>query len=140
MIAFLDTSVLVKLYHNEMNSEKIIEQLKSVSQIYLSEIAKIEFCSAIWKKFRTKEIDINQTKKVISLFLNDSDKFIWINLNSKILQKAVNSLSDFGDIGLRTLDSIQLASALTLSEFDCLYCTEDKLLKTIFKRLELKCL
>ncbi len=139
MIAFLDTSVLVKLYHNEMNSEKIIEQLKSVSQIYLSEIAKIEFCSAIWKKFRTKEIDITQTKKVISLFLNDSDKFIWINLNSKILQNAVNSLSDFGDIGLRTLDSIQLASALTLNEFDCLYCTEDKLLKTIFKRLELKC-
>ena len=139
MIAFLDTSVLVKLYHNEINSEKIIKQLKSVNQIYLSEIAKLEFCSAIWKKFRTKEIDIKQANNVISMFLDDSNEFKWINLNPEMLQSAFDSLSEFGDIGLRTLDSIQLASALTLKESDCLYYTEDKLLKKIFKTLKLKC-
>ncbi|MBC8384174.1 MAG: type II toxin-antitoxin system VapC family toxin, partial [Candidatus Cloacimonetes bacterium] len=133
------TSVLVKLYHNEINSEKIIKQLKSVNQIYLSEIAELEFCSAIWKKFRTKEIEKDKANTVISLFFNDLTEFKWINIDSKIVNSAFNLLSDFGEIGLRTLDSIQLASALTLKENDCLFYSEDKLLRKIFEKLKLNC-
>ena len=139
MIAFLDTSVLVKLYHKEINSDKIIQQLKSVNHIYLSEIAKLEFCSAIWKKFRTKEIKKEKANTVISLFINDLAEFEWINNDSNIFSNALNLLSDFGETGLRTLDSIQLASALTLKENDCIFYTEDKLLRKIFEKLELNC-
>ena len=139
MIAFLDTSVLVKLYHKEINSDTIIQQLKSVNHIYLSEIAKLEFCSAIWKKFRTKEIKKEKANTVISLFINDLAEFEWINNDSNIFSNALNLLSDFGETGLRTLDSIQLASALTLKENDCIFYTEDKLLRKIFEKLELNC-
>jgi uncharacterized protein len=138
MIAFLDTSVVVKLYHKETNSEKIIKQLRTVNQIYLSEIAKLEFCSAIWKKYRTEEIDIEQVNKVISLFISDANKFEWIIMKSDVLKSAQNLLAEFGTNGLRTLDSIQLASALTLREYDCMFFTEDKILKKIFEKFELK--
>ena len=137
MIAFLDTSTLVKLYHKENKSEKIIESLQSVNKLYLSELAKLEFRSALWKKVRTKEIEEGKAKTVISLFENDTDKFEWVNIDSSLINDATNLLFEFGRTGLRTLDSIQLASALILKENDCLYFTEDELLKSLFDTLNL---
>jgi len=137
MIAFLDTSTLVKLYHKELNSSKIMVSLGKIDNIYLSELSKIEFRSALWKKVRTKEIENNRAKTVISLFEADVDKFKWVNINSNLINKASNLLYRFGESGLRTLDSIQLATALTLKNRACLYYTEDKLLKKIFLNLEL---
>lgn len=59
MKIFLDTSSLFKLYHYEADT-KIIEQIFSdvnVTNVYLSEITKVEFVSSVWKKkVRTKEI------------------------------------------------------------------------------------
>ncbi|MCP4217328.1 MAG: type II toxin-antitoxin system VapC family toxin [bacterium] len=48
MKAFLDTSSLLKLYHSEIGSEALHKILAtSVEEIWLSELAKIEFLSAI---------------------------------------------------------------------------------------------
>lgn len=57
MKAFLDTSSLLKLYHWEAGSERLHEILSAgIEAMYLSEIAKIEFLSAIWKKIRQREL------------------------------------------------------------------------------------
>ncbi len=58
MNAFLDTSSLLKLYHNEPGTDTLIATLsQGVENLYLSELAILEFRSAIWKKTRTGEID-----------------------------------------------------------------------------------
>ncbi len=57
MNIFLDTSSLLKLYHKEQGTEELLEFVsENVENIYLSEIAKIEFNSAIWKKFEQKSL------------------------------------------------------------------------------------
>ena len=57
MKAFLDTSSLIKLYHQEEGSDSIMEALSNdVEEIFLSELAVLEFRSALWKKIRKKEV------------------------------------------------------------------------------------
>ncbi len=62
MNAFLDTSALFKLYHREPGTEELDALLKShaVKQLYISEIAIVEFYSAPTKKLRMNEIDLNE--------------------------------------------------------------------------------
>jgi predicted nucleic acid-binding protein len=51
MKAFLDTSSLLKLYHHEEGTEALnIALSQNLEAIYLSELARLEFRSAIWKK------------------------------------------------------------------------------------------
>ncbi len=55
MNVFLDTSILFKLYHEEEGTEEIDKffEEEEIEQVYLSEIAEIEFYSAVSKKLRT---------------------------------------------------------------------------------------
>lgn len=138
MKVFLDTSSLLKLYHREVDSDKIEDViLKDAEGIFLSEIAIIEFRSAIWKKIRTGEISILIGTEVISCFQNDYDKFQWVKLNSDVIQTSADLLMKYGNKGLRTLDSLQLASAINLKENDCVFLTSDDLLKSFFKEEKL---
>jgi len=51
MKVFVDTSSLLKFYHQENDSDTIQAVLSDgVTEIVLSEIAILEFRSAIWKK------------------------------------------------------------------------------------------
>ena len=64
MKIFLDTSSLFKLYHREVDTE-LLEQLFStqkITDVFLSEISKIEFTSTVWKKVRMKEITEAQAR------------------------------------------------------------------------------
>ena len=72
MNLFLDTSSLLKLYHKEEGTTELIKFVTDkVENIYLSQIAKIEFNSAIWRKVRTKEFPEKKAKEVITYFEND---------------------------------------------------------------------
>lgn len=84
MKIFLDTSSLSKLYHHEKGTNEL-EQLFttfSIDAIFLAEITKIEFASAIWKKVRTKEISQQQAKTTVALFESDCLKFSFIATDS----------------------------------------------------------
>ncbi len=50
MSFFIDTSSIVKIYHKEKNSQKVIDLYNSNEAIYISELAKIEFVSTYWNK------------------------------------------------------------------------------------------
>ncbi len=136
MKIFLDTSVLIKLYHRESGTEEI-ESLFSrfeITSIYLSELAKIEFVSTIWKKVRTKEISANTAKITIDLFETDFDKFSFISIDSIILEQSRLLFADYGEFGLRTLDAIQLSTAISLKTYSDLFITSDILLKSFFEK------
>ncbi|MFH0926677.1 MAG: type II toxin-antitoxin system VapC family toxin [bacterium] len=133
MKAFLDTSSLLKLYHYETGSE-IVENFisKNVNEIFLSELTILEFRSAIWRKVRENKIDHNIAIKAVFCFENDYKKFRWIRLQSSIITRASNLLMKYGNKGLRTLDSLQLSSALSLKKKSCIFLTSDNLLKSLF--------
>lgn len=130
MKAFLDTSALVKLYHQEEGTSDLFQFLsKNSESLYISTVSAIEFRSAIWKKVREKIIAANKAKIVIDFFLNDQDLFNWISLTDNLVTNAAKLIMKYGRDGLRTLDSLQLAAALTLKDDDSLFITYDELLK-----------
>lgn len=139
MKIFLDTSSLFKLYHEEDGTEeleKIFSQVK-ITEIFLSEITKIEFTSTIWKKVRTKEITTKQANLTLELFENDFGKYNFVATNSLLLEQARNLTSKYGKDGLRTLDSIQLSTCKTLkNEVDIFYTNDNLLMKLIERERE----
>lgn len=135
MKIFLDTSSLFKLYHQEAGTdelESVFSQVK-VTHIYLSEIAKVEFTSTIWKKVRTKEITNEQAQTTLELFENDFIKYNFVTTDSLIIEQARNLTTTYGIEGLRTLDSIQLSTCISLSNQVDVFFTADKLLKTLLE-------
>ena len=116
MKIFLDTSTLFKLYHKETGTEEIERIFSSarISHVFLSEISKIEFSSTIWKKVRTKEITELEAQKTLDLFESDFGKYTFVTTDSIIIEQARILTSKYGKQGLRTLDSIQLSTSLSL--------------------------
>ena len=133
MIVFLDTSALVKLYHEEDSSIEVEKVISDVDEIYLSGIAELEFRSTIWKKVRTKEIDEDIANSVIEAFEDDFDKYSWVAIDSESMHSSKNLLMQYGKNGLRALDSIQLSSALVLKNSDCQFITFDLKLRKLFQ-------
>lgn len=129
---YLDTSSLVKAYHREPDSDKIIKILPQYQRIFLSELTKIEFISAIWKKVNRGEATETDVKKCIQFFETDYNKYHWIIIDREIINSAINLLNKYSKIGLRTLDAIQLACAVSVKDNADEFLTSDKILKTIF--------
>ena len=114
MNVFFDTSSLFKLYHRESGTEELMGLFNEpgIEVIYLAEITKLEFSSVVWKKCRKNEIDESIANQVMKKFEQDSAKFTFVS-ESKILRHMAKGLiGKQWKKGLRTLDSIQLASAL----------------------------
>ena len=139
MKIFLDTSSLIKLYHNEIGTDmldKIFED-NEVGEIFLSDIAKVEFTSAIWKKVRTKDLTSDEATDIINSFCDDYDKYTFIDVNSELLSIARDLVIKYGLKGLRTLDSIQLASIIEVKTGLSFAVTADDLLKSFIKLEEI---
>lgn len=102
-------------------------------KIFLSEIAKIEFTSTIWKKVRTKEITELEAKTTLDLFETDFEKYTFIATDSIIVETGRTLTTKYGMQGLRTLDSIQFSTAILLARQADVFFTADKLLKSFFE-------
>lgn len=113
-----------------------MRRVKSATFIYPT-ITKVEFASTVWKKVRTKEITAAQANVTIALFEADFAKYTFATTDSLLLEQARQLTIKYGLEGLRTLDSIQLATCLVLAQEMAVFFTADKLLKTL---LEAKCL
>lgn len=133
MRAYLDTSSLLKLYHREDGTDEVMKILSGgIDEIVLSELAVLEMRSALWKKVRQCEITADVAMSAVKCFEDDCGKFGWVYLNSEIVQSAAMLLIKYGEKGLRTLDSVQLACAKMSRDMDCIFLTSDSLLKTLF--------
>ena len=133
MKVFFDTSSLFKLYHKEDGTDELMSLFTEIGieVIYLAEITKIEFSSVVWKKCRKNEIDENSASKLIEKFEKDSVKYSYVPEGQVLRQKAQGLIGKHWRKGLRTLDSIQLASALKVKDQIELFLTADKLLSEI---------
>jgi len=115
---FFDTSALVKLYHEEAGTEELTALIERENPlIAVSDIAAVEMVSAFAKKVRTAEIDIPAFEEAIDAFQSDLSQFHVITVESTIMTRASDLLKTAGlKNALKTLDSLQLASALVFSE------------------------
>ena len=73
-------------------------------------------------------------RKIQQLFENDFDNYTFIVTNNLIIEKARLLLSKYGLQGLRTLDSIQLSTAVSLTSKADTFITSDALLNTFFEK------
>lgn len=133
MKVFFDTSSLFKLYHKEVGTDELMRLFTEtgIEAIYLAEITKIEFSSVVWKKCRKNEIDENSASQLIEKFDRDSHKFSYIPEGQALRHQALGLIGKHWKEGLRTLDSLQLASALKVKNQIELFLISDKLLSKI---------
>lgn len=109
---FVDTSALVKRYVNEPGSTWVRSwiELPADNTIIASELVAVEVYSALARRRRDGTLDAN----AVSLLQNDllghiQSEYVIITLESKILVRARRLIDQYP---LRTLDAIQLATAL----------------------------
>jgi uncharacterized protein with PIN domain len=69
MILFFDTSALVKFFHEGKGSSLVTDLILSRdNQIWISELSKTEFFSALFRRLRSQEISEGQLENAISGF------------------------------------------------------------------------
>ncbi|MFZ3207709.1 MAG: type II toxin-antitoxin system VapC family toxin [Geobacteraceae bacterium] len=129
---FFDTSALVKIYHREAGSDYCLELYADQSHIIIiSELARVELHSAIFRKRREKELNAKALKAVLQRFEYDcEERYEVLHVASLVYDEACRLLSSHvGIYGLRTLDSLQLAAFLNYCEKDqdCFVCADRKL-------------
>jgi len=140
MKVFFDTSSLFKLYHKESGTQELMNFFgnNSIEAIYLAEIAKIEFASTVWKKCRKRDIDEAIARKLIEKFNIDSIKYTYVPDSNHLKAFASSLIEKYWKKGLRTLDSLQLASGLMVKGEIEYYFTSDNILKELSEAEGLK--
>ena len=134
MTIFLDTSSLFKLYFQEDGSTELDQlfDLQFIEQVYLSGLATVEFRSIIWRKVRMNEITAEQAALLLNAFDADYATYTLIPTDDSLLELSRQLLDKYGQRGLRSLDAIQLASAISIKHDVQLFKTADNLLNTFF--------
>ena len=109
---FLDTSALFKLFVHEDQSDHYLSLLEDVPSIFVSAISWVEFHSALRKRLHSKELSRKQRDDILGRFKIDWDSYSKVKVDDSVLDSAANLV---GIHALKTLDSIQLASAIEVS-------------------------
>ena len=137
MILFFDTSALIKFFHNEDGTKAVTDLLNSQeNKIWISELAKLEFLSALHRRFRNKEIDENILKEAIEGFEEELNRFNIEPLSHATVQEARELLQKHGkEYGLRTLDALHLGCFRLISEDDWFFVSTDENLCKIVEYL-----
>lgn len=128
MILFFETSALVKFFHNEEGTDAVTELLNSQeNKIWVSELVRLEFVSALHRRFRNKEIDEKILNEAIEGFEAEITRFNMEPLGHVIVREAEDLLKRYGkEHGLRTLDALHLGCFSLISENDWLFVSTDE--------------
>jgi uncharacterized protein len=111
VIAFADSSALVKLYADEPDHQLVRRQ----SSLVVSALARVEVPAAIWRKHRMGELHPADAAVLVAAFeadyhgsTDDQPRFAVVAATTTVLDAAA-ALA--GVHGLRGYDAVQLASA-----------------------------
>jgi predicted nucleic acid-binding protein len=109
---FFDTSALVKLFYEESGTAivtRIIEH--SASETWISDLARLEFTSALYRRFRNKSLDEIKLQIATTYFEKQLDSFNIEPMNQLVIDEAGLFLKRYGkEYGLRTLDALHLGT------------------------------
>ena len=69
MNLYFDTSALVKFFHEEDGTDKVTKMiLKDGNSVWILDLAKIEFFSAICRRHRNQELSSERMKETMDAF------------------------------------------------------------------------
>ena len=110
---FFDTSALVKRYYEEEGSETVDELIEAEdSEVVITSLAVVEVASALRRKRNRDEITSDDVSRLLSSFFEEAlAEFTILPMDDSFSETALDLVlrSD-----LRTLDSLQLAAALSI--------------------------
>ncbi|ASJ13821.1 type II toxin-antitoxin system VapC family toxin [Thermococcus radiotolerans] len=124
-VAFFDTSALVKHYHIERGSS-IVNELMENYVVAISELAILEMTSALNRRFLSGELTKRKLEWVLERFYSDLENYVVVTISSETVSLATSLVLKHG---LKTLDSLQLASALRIKDEASIFVTFDERLK-----------
>lgn len=138
MKLFFDTSALVKFFHEEEGSPKVTELISlHGNEIWISELARIEFASAVFRRFRNNEIDEEKVNDALSGFDEQLFSFNIEPLGHAVMKEAESLLKEYGKAeGIRTLDALHLGTFNLISEKDWFFVAADENLCKVVRLLE----
>jgi len=135
MKLFLDSSALIKLFHSEAGTSSLRQLLLSAdSAPYVSELARLEFYSALYRLRREKNIGRRGLLAALEEFEADWSTYSVEPLGTLVTQESIALLKEFGEeFGLRTLDALHMATFVLLAEDDWLFVVADQRLAQIVR-------
>jgi len=112
---FFDTSALVKRYYEEPGTEFVDSLVTDDdTKVVLTSIAVVETVSAFRRKYNREDIGDDVLDELLASFFDEAlSDFLILPTEESLL---VNSFELVLDDDLRTLDSLQLSAALSVSE------------------------
>ncbi len=76
MNVFFDTSALVKFFHEEEGTRTVSNLILDLNNdVWILELARLEFLSAVFRRFRTKELDEERLNTAIDAFEKQVERF-----------------------------------------------------------------
>ncbi len=127
MKLFFDTSALVKLFHDERGSELVIEWVEAKdNDIWVLELARIEFFCAVYRRRRNGEIDERQEREACDGFVDQLLTLHVEPMTQAVLYEAERLLKMHGrEEGLRTLDALHLGAFSLIADYDWRFVAAD---------------
>ncbi len=130
----VDTSALVKYYHLEIGSSRVIALADDLSNVlFISRIGLVEIHSALARKVRMGDLQIPAFQQALRRFYADlrGRKFRLVRPVAAHERQAIRLLVRKGSVfPLRTLDALQLSVALSLKsqqQLDYFLCADPRL-------------
>jgi predicted nucleic acid-binding protein len=130
MIVYLDTSALVKLYVDELNSDAVRQYVEQAELIATCPLTYVEARATIARKVREGEFTRRVQERLVTALDGDWEQYLIVDVSAALCRFA-------GDLAethpLRGGDAIQLASALTTdseAQGEVLFLCFDERLRT----------
>ena len=132
---FFDTSALVKFFSVEDGTELVSQIIEhSTSEIWISDLARLEFTSAVYRRYRNKSLDEIELHIATTYFEKQLVSFNIEPLNQLVIDEAGLLLKKYGkEYGLRTLDALHLGTYSLISEQGWCFVTSDIVLANVAK-------
>ena len=108
MIAFIDTSSLIKRYVREEGSDDLTEYMNQLTGAVVSPVTLIELYSGLTRRLNDRSLSLSGFQRIEEEMLRNFQHFNVVRWNDDLVIEAVAMVRRHK---LRTLDAIQLASA-----------------------------
>lgn len=108
--AYMDTSVLLKRYLEESGTAEARQLLRRY-RVVSSAITPVEATSALWRRRALGDVAEADLLAILRRLAEDRSHWEFVDLTTEVLDRAENVVQR---AGVRTLDAVHLASALTI--------------------------
>jgi predicted nucleic acid-binding protein len=135
MKLFFDTSALIKYFHEEEGTSEVTALINSDhNQVWISELARVEFLSALYRRARSREITDKQLAEAMSGFDEELAAFNCEPFGHATIKEAETILKQHvKSHGLRTLDALQPSAFSLIAEQDWCFVSADENLCAVVK-------